>query len=110
MSNKPITDEEVEITALFPGLRTRPIGPGDDIVVSEQVLSDWIATRESVIRREAELAVRKELHAEIRAIHMAHDWNEMSTDTKEWLTDDFLKIQHLQKRLKLTAPKGVEGE
>lgn len=43
-------DTEVEITTQFPGLRVRPIGPGDDIVVSAQVLEDWLATHETTTK------------------------------------------------------------
>jgi hypothetical protein len=32
----------LHITTLFPGLPVRPIGPGDDVVVSEQALQDWL--------------------------------------------------------------------
>lgn len=42
-------DTEAEITTQFPGLRVRPIGPGDDVVVSAQVLEDWLAAHDKEV-------------------------------------------------------------
>lgn len=38
-------DSNLKITSTFPGLPVRPIGPGDDVVISEEAFEDWLLSR-----------------------------------------------------------------
>ena len=50
----------------------------------------------------AEVAARQKSYEAVRAIHMAHDWNETSEDLKQWLTSELHDIQRIQPKIEGT--------
>lgn len=42
------------------------------------------------------ILARSETYAQVRSIHMAHDWNETSPDLKDWLNKELHDIRRLE--------------
>lgn len=83
---------EAEITTQFPGLRVRPIGPGDDIVVSAQVLEEWLAAHDQEVVLQTKFAIHDEYWHSQNYI-ARHGVGELSLDLRIAAKKELAKLQ-----------------